>query len=71
MRRQRTTLPKRYRKLAVEAERNGATFKPTKNGWLVFGPDGRSITTIHMSESDVRSEHNVRSRLRRAGVLSA
>lgn len=45
----------------------GATAKRTKNGWLIFLPDGSSMG-LHLTESDHRADKNSRARVRRAGL---
>lgn len=49
-------------------EKAGGTLRRSRSGhWKVY-LDGRLVTTIASSSSDVRSIRNVRARLRRAGL---
>ncbi len=58
---------KRNRILITALERQGATSRETKNGWMVRFPDGTSMT-LHRSESDIRAEKNTRARVLAAGL---
>jgi len=58
---------KRNRIIITDLEKQGARVRETKAGYMVFFPDGSSLT-IHGSESDKRAEKNTRARVLRAGL---
>lgn len=53
--------------LLTDLERQGATIRQTKQGYLLKFPDG-TTTTFHRSPSDHRAIKNMRSRVLRAGM---
>jgi hypothetical protein len=55
-------------KLLRELARQGFTYRGTGSGhYLVWGPDGKVVTTLPASPSDWRSLKNAIAVLRRAG----
>ena len=61
--------PKRTRVILASLEEQGATVKPTTNGWIVFFQDeAKSSMVVHGTESDPRAERNTRARVLRAGL---
>lgn len=58
---------KRVDRIVDDLIEQGATAKRTKAGWMIFLPDGSSMT-LHLTESDHRADNNSRGRVRRAGL---
>ncbi len=58
---------KRIKIVITDLEKQGARVRETRSGFMVFFPDGSSMT-MHGTESDHRAEKNTRSRVLRAGL---
>ncbi len=58
---------KEARELVREAERQGWRVEPIGDGYQLYAPDGETIVTIHVTESDVRALRNTIARMRRVG----
>lgn len=58
---------KRNRIIITDLEKQGARVRETKAGYIIFFPDGSSMS-LHGSESDHRAEKNTRARVLRAGL---
>lgn len=54
--------------LLLSLEKQGSKVKETKKGYLIHFPNGDS-TCFHKTPSDVRAIHNMRARVRQAGLV--
>lgn len=59
---------KEQRRLIEAAVDHGWTVVSKTKNIQLRSPDGKSMVTVHASESDHRANRNTRSRLRRCGV---
>lgn len=57
-------MPKEYKKLIKEAERQGWRCEYTKDGCQLYAPDGANIVTIHFTETDAHAVRNTIARMR-------
>lgn len=58
---------KQVKALLIGVLKDGARYKLTKSGIILFGPTGSAAT--HFTVSDHRGVKNLRAQLRRAGLL--
>lgn len=59
---------KEIARLLDHVEPQGVTATRTTKGVMLRMPDGETTAMLHFTGSDVREQHNVRARLKRAGV---
>lgn len=59
---------KEVEKLMDSLAEQGCLVKAVKAGYWVGFPDGKTSTTVHLSQSDTRSFKNTRAHILRAGL---
>ncbi len=59
---------KRLKIVLASLENQGCVVEKRSRGWFIKFPDGVTAMTVHATESDHRSELNIRARIKRAGL---
>lgn len=58
----------RMKQLVKDLEKQGCHSRRTKNGWIIYFPNGVDRMGIHTSQSDMKSVMAMRAKVKRAGL---